>query len=148
MKNSVWLWPGLLLNTSPLTQPFCQAAKVLCSCPRTSPRPPQKACLSDTWRATFLHALPPSLYSPFSFIDLTTVQYSIFLFLLFFRATPAAYGGSQARGRIGATAASLHHSHSNTRSKPCLWFTQKLTATQDPQPTERGLGFNSHPHGY
>ena len=27
-------------------------------------------------------------------------------------AAPAAYGGSQARGRIGAVA-SLHHSHSN-----------------------------------
>ena len=27
-----------------------------------------------------------------------------------FRAAPAAYGGSQARGRIGATAASLCHS--------------------------------------
>ena len=27
-------------------------------------------------------------------------------------AAPAAYGGSQARGHIGAVAASLHHSHS------------------------------------
>ena len=27
----------------------------------------------------------------------------------FLSATPAAYGGSQARGRIGATAAGLHH---------------------------------------
>ena len=33
-----------------------------------------------------------------------------------FRATPTAYGSSQARGGIGAVAASLHHSHSNTRS--------------------------------
>ena len=38
-----------------------------------------------------------------------------FLFCLF-RATPATYGGSQARGLIGATDASLHHSHSNARS--------------------------------
>ena len=28
------------------------------------------------------------------------------------------YGGSQARGRIGAAAAGLHHSHSNTGSEP------------------------------
>ena len=28
-----------------------------------------------------------------------------------------AYGGSQARGLIGAVAAGLHHSHSNARSK-------------------------------
>ena len=35
---------------------------------------------------------------------------------LFFRAVPASYGSSQARGGIGATAASLHHSHSSTGS--------------------------------
>ena len=33
-----------------------------------------------------------------------------------FRVTPEAYGGSQARDQIGATAASLHHSHSNAGS--------------------------------
>ena len=38
-----------------------------------------------------------------------------FFFFLLFRAT--AYGGSQARGHIGATAAGLCHSYSNTRSK-------------------------------
>ena len=31
-----------------------------------------------------------------------------------------AYGVSQARGRIGATAAGPHHSHSNAGSEPCL----------------------------
>ena len=35
-----------------------------------------------------------------------------FFFILLFRATPTAYRGSQARDRIGATAADLHHSHS------------------------------------
>ena len=35
---------------------------------------------------------------------------------LSFRAAPSAYGGSQARVWIGATAAGLHHSHSNSRS--------------------------------
>ena len=43
-----------------------------------------------------------------------------FFGVLLSRATPAAYGGSQARGQIGATASSLHHSHSNARSEPCL----------------------------
>ena len=38
-----------------------------------------------------------------------------FIFCLF-RAAYVAYGGSQARGRIGAAASSLHHSHSNSRS--------------------------------
>ena len=31
-----------------------------------------------------------------------------------------AYGGSQARGLIGATAAGLRHSHSSSGSEPCL----------------------------
>ena len=37
---------------------------------------------------------------------------------LFFRAAPVAYGSSQARGPIRATAVSLHHSHSNSGSTP------------------------------
>ena len=44
----------------------------------------------------------------------------IFIIFFIFRATPAAYGGFQARGLIKAVAASLHHSHSNTRSKSHL----------------------------
>ena len=38
----------------------------------------------------------------------------------FSRAAPTAYGGSQARGLIGAVAASLRQSHSNAESEPCL----------------------------
>ena len=41
-------------------------------------------------------------------------------FFFLFRAAPAAYGGSQARGRIRAVVAGLHHSHSNTGSEPHL----------------------------
>ena len=36
------------------------------------------------------------------------------LFYLLFRATPTAYRSSQARGQIGATAASLCHSNRGT----------------------------------
>ena len=39
-----------------------------------------------------------------------------FFFCSFFRAELMTHGGSRARGPIGAIAASLHHSHSNTRS--------------------------------
>ena len=53
-------------------------------------------------------------------------------FVLFFRATSAAYGGSQARGPIGAVAAGLHYSYSNVRSKPHLWPTPQLMATLYP----------------
>ena len=42
----------------------------------------------------------------------------LFVCLFVFRAVPAAYGVSQARGQIGAVATSL--GHSNARSKPCL----------------------------
>ena len=43
-------------------------------------------------------------------------------FLVFcpFRAALAAYGGSQARGLIGAVAAGLHQSHSNAGSESSL----------------------------
>ena len=51
----------------------------------------------------------------------TTFVYSFFFFFLLFRATPLAYGSSQARGQIGAIAASYSHSHSNAKSKPRLW---------------------------
>ena len=59
----------------------------------------------------------------------------LFIYLLF-RVALVAYGGSQARGPIGATAASIHHSHSNIRSEPRLQRTPQLTATLNPQPTE------------
>ena len=42
------------------------------------------------------------------------------------------YGGSQARGQIGAVAASLQHTHSSTGSEPHLGPTPQLMATLDP----------------
>ena len=42
------------------------------------------------------------------------------LFCLLFRTIPEAYGSSQARGLIGATAAGVRHSHSNTGFEPSL----------------------------
>ena len=53
-------------------------------------------------------------------------------------ASPTAYGGSQARGPIGAVATGLRQSHSNVGSEPCLQPTPQLTATPDRQPTEQG----------
>ena len=37
-------------------------------------------------------------------------------------------------GPVGAAAASLHHSHSNSGSQPCLWPTPQLMVTLDPDP--------------
>jgi len=62
-----------------------------------------------------LMVLPPSPAGFFSFF------FFFFLFLFgLFRAAPAPYGGSQARGLIGAAAAGLHCSHSNAGSEPHL----------------------------
>ena len=47
-------------------------------------------------------------------------------------AAPTAYGGSQARGLIGAVAAGLRQSHSNMGSEPPLRPTPQLMATPDP----------------
>ena len=57
--------------------------------------------------------------------------FHFFVFCLF-RSAPMGYEGSQAQGRIGATTASLCHSHSHTGSESCLWPTPQLTATPDP----------------
>ena len=59
----------------------------------------------------------------------------LFLFFCLFpfsRATPGAYGVFQARGPIGAVAASLHQSHSNADSEPCLQPTPQFTEIPDP----------------
>ena len=52
----------------------------------------------------------------------------VYLFIyLSLGAAPAACGGSQARGLIGAFAPSLYHNHSNARSEPHLQPTPHTT---------------------
>ena len=53
-------------------------------------------------------------------------------FFSLFRVAPMAYGGSQARGPIGAVAAGRHPSQSNIRSHPCLGPTPQLMAMPHP----------------
>ena len=85
-----------------------------------------------------LHLCPTRSLSNIQRFQLNNQQYQpIFVclfvcFLLFFRAPPTAYGGSQARGPIGATAAGLCQSLSNTRSELHLRPTPQLTAMPDP----------------
>ena len=72
-----------------------------------------------------------------SFLEENGIKTPLLLFFVLFvcclfRATPAAYGDSQARGQIRATAAGLCHSHSNPRPKLCLRPTPQLMATPDP----------------
>ena len=53
-----------------------------------------------------------------------TVSHGIFRIFIYlfiyclFRAAPVAYGGSQARGPIGAVATGLHHSHGKAGLNP------------------------------
>ena len=59
-------------------------------------------------------------------------DFFFFFLLLLFRATLSAHGGSQARGRIRAVVAGLHHSHSKAESKLHLQPTPQLVTTPDP----------------
>ena len=74
-----------------------------------------------------------------------TMLYSIvflklfFVCFLLFRATCAAYGSSQVRGWIRGTAASLCHSHSNTRS-----LTQWARPGFEPTSSGIPIGFIAH----
>ena len=69
---------------------------------------------------------------------------SFFFFLLFlFMATPAAYGRSQARDRIGAAGAGLFHS--NAGFELHLWHVAAYSSA-NPEPTDRGQGSNPYPH--
>ena len=75
--------------------------------------------------------LPIALPSP---TVLFVCLFCLFVSFSLFRAEPVAYGGSQARGQIGAVAADLRHSlsHSNTGSKSRLQPTPQLTVMLDP----------------
>ena len=56
----------------------------------------------------------------------------LFCLFAFSRAAPTAYGGSQARGLIGAVADGLRQGHSNAGSKPHVKPPPQLMATPDP----------------
>ena len=78
-------------------------------------RAPAWTHLEDVMLSGMSHSQKDLLYNPTA-LFLGFVLFGFFFFLLF-GATPEAYGGSQARGQIGATAAGLCHSHSNPRSE-------------------------------
>ena len=88
-----------------------------------------------------------NVHPPLFLLDQEKGKYSVFikilflldrLFFFFFglfvfsKAALVAYGGSHARGQIGAVAAGLRHSHSITGSEPCLQPAPQLMAMLDP----------------
>ena len=101
----------------------------------------------NCWITDDLHFLPSLYFFALSSFSILKILF-FFVFLPFFRAAHAAYGCSQARGLIGAVAASLHHSRSNIGSKLRLRSAPQLAAMPDPEPTERGQGSNPQAHGY
>ena len=60
--------------------------------------------------------------------DATDAFFFFFCLFAFSTAAPTAYGGSQARGLMGAIAAGLHQSHSNAGSEQRMRPTPQLTA--------------------
>ena len=74
------------------------------------------------------------------------LSFSFFLSFFFSRAKPTAYRSSRARDWVRATAAGLHHTHSNVGSESCLQPTPLLTAMLDPLTQWAGPGIQ--PCGY
>ena len=105
-----WSWP--VLDT-------CQSSVPL------SPLSPFSLC--------FCH-----ICAPFSF-ECHSVYWVCFFVFQLFRAASAAYGVSLARGRIRATAASLHHSNSNTISEPRLRLHHSSRQCQILNPLRPGI---------
>jgi len=92
--------------------------------------PPHQAGIKPASQCSRDTADPDALQQEFQ------LQWFYFTFCLI-RATPSAYGGSQARGWIGAAAASLYHSHSNTRFEPRLWPTPQLMPLPNVNPLSK-----------
>ena len=94
------------------------------ACPRTrSPLRETRTGPCGTVRWVSLQTVYWSQHTPLPFCSQASMTWASVSFLLFFclfRAALPAYRGSQARGRIRATAAGLRHSHSHARSKPRL----------------------------
>ena len=76
-------------------------------CPCTGQVDPQLLMFGAGVSACQEISVPPTTSEEVTLTATTT----FFRFFFFFRAIPAAYGSSQAKGRIGAAAAGLRHSH-------------------------------------
>ena len=76
-------------------------------------------------------AIVPQLCQSLGCALLSAQHYSLDS-IFFFKASPRAYGSSQIRGPMRATAAGIYHSNSNSRFKPHLQLTPQLMAMMDP----------------
>ena len=102
----LWCWPPATALIQPLAwEPPCAGG---CG-PKKTERQKKKKKVDESF-----------YLSKRSITIVRNIRFFFFFFFLLFRATPAAYSGSQARGLIGAVVAGLRQSHSNTRSVPHL----------------------------
>ena len=99
-----------------------------------------------TWSVLWLYSVCVPLSRGLCHPQPVVWLYSIFFFL--FKATPLAYGSSQARSQIRAAAACLRHSYSNARSQPCVQHTPQLTGNAGSfNPLSEARGRICNPHG-
>ena len=82
-----------------------------------------------SWAGHLTSLFPPAMEVSLHGASGRNLSRQGFFFSFFFSV---AYGGSQVRGLIGAIAAGLRQSHSNTGSEPRLQPTPQLMATSDP----------------
>ena len=80
----------------------------------------------DPVRHTYIHYFSHIIMLHHKWLDIV-----LFIYFWLFSATPNAHASSHARGWIEATAAGLHHSHSNSGSELPQWPTSQLMATLD-----------------
>ena len=75
-------------------------------------------CCSHGNARYLIQGARPGIEPPFSWtLHQVLLLFFFFFFFVFLRAEPMACGNSQAKGRTGVSAASLHHSHSNVESR-------------------------------
>ena len=108
-----------LVTSLPVPSPLLQGTFL----PR--PPPPLWSSQPPSFHLLRNSSLPfPVFGSPVSWIP--RLSFLLFLVCRLFRAMPAAYGSSQARGLIGAAAAGLQHSH---HSNAVIWTASSTYTT-------------------
>ena len=106
-------------NTHTQSNPLSIHSKCIKTCPERTQVSVEKGGRRERGLRTVYNGDSDSASDVFSLCT----HVCLFVYL---RATPAAHGSSQARGRIRVTAASLYHNYSNTGSKPHVRPTTQL----------------------
>ena len=90
---------------------------------QSSPCCPSTACRPGHVSAFSIHVATHSSHQPCDVGSVFCLFVCFWFCSLLCRAVPTAYGSSQARGRIRAAAAGLHHSHRNVDPSHVVTYT-------------------------